>query len=450
MIITRKAIDRRTVLRGVGAAITLPLLDSMVPALTALGRTAAKPIRRFGAVYVPNGIVMKNWTPLGEGPAFEFTPTLQPLEPFRDWVLVLSGLNSKPPVALGLAAAGPHARASTRFLTDVPPKYTTGSEIEAGISVDQLAARELGQQTQFASLELGLESAESVGDCDLGYSCAYTNTISWRSATTPLPTETNPRVVFERLFGDTRTTDPTVRAARIRSERSILDSVREKIAARQRELGPRDRGKLNEYLEAVRDVERRVQKAEQQSDLELTAVEQPAGIPTKFEDHAKLMFDLQVLAYQSDLTRVITFMIGRELSGRTYPQLGVPDAHHPISHHQNSPDKLEKLGKIDVHHMTLFAYFLERLRMTPDGDGSLLDHVMIIYGAGMSDGNQHAPGNLPILLAGGGGGRLKGGQHVQYREETPLANLHVTILDKLGVPVERLGDSTGELTDLVL
>ena len=449
MIITKKAMDRRAMLRGVGAAMALPLLDSMVPALTALGRTVARPVRRFGAVYVPNGIVMSNWTPQGEARGFELSPTLQPLAPYRDSLLVLSGLNSRPPSAVPLAAAGPHARASTRFLTNVPPKYAVGSEIEAGISADQLAAAELGRHTRLASLELALESAESVGDCDLGYSCAYTNTISWRSATTPLPTEMNPRVVFERLFGDMRTTDPAVRAARIGTDRSILDSVRETIAARQRELGPRDRAKLDEYLAAVRDVERNIQNAEKQRDLEVPTIEQPTGVPAGFEDHAKLMFDLQVLAYQCDLTRVITFMIGREFSGRTYPQLGVPDAHHPISHHQNDRDKLAKLAKINVHHVTLFAYFLEKLRATAEGDGSLLDHVMIIYGAGMSDGNQHAPENLPILLAGGGR-ELKGGRHLRYPTHTPLANLHVTILDRLGVHVDRLGDSTGELTELVL
>jgi hypothetical protein len=450
MMITKKAIPRRTVLRGIGAAIALPFLDSMTPALTALKKTAAQGPRRLSAIYLPNGIAMASWTPADEGRLLALPPTLQPLASFQDDLLVLSGLSSKPPVNLSLAAAGPHARASTRFLTGVPPKYAVGSEIAAGVSADQLAAVELGRDTQLASLELALESAESVGDCDLGYSCAYTNTIAWRSATTPLPMEVNPRIVFERLFGDSRSTDPRVRAARLENQRSMLDSVRDAISARQRELGPRDRAKLDEYLESVRDVERRIQNAEKRSDIPLPTVEQPAGIPPTFEAHAKLMFDLQALAFQSDLTRVITFMVGREFSGRTYPQLGIPDAHHPLSHHQNDRAKVEKIAKIDAYHVTLFSYFLDKLRSTLDGDGSLLDRMTILYGAGMSDGNQHAPENLPILLIGGRADREKGARHVRYPSNTPLANLHVTILDHLGVHVDRLGDSTGRIEGLHL
>jgi len=447
MTITKKSIDRRTILRGLGVSMALPLLDAMVPALTAFQKTAAKPANRFGAVYVPNGIMMREWTPSDEGSAFEFTPILKPLEPFRDRLLVLSGLNSTPP-AKQSGAPGVHARASTRFLTDTPPKVTNGSDLEAGISMDQIAAKELGHHTQLASLELGLESTESAASCDNGFNCVYTSTISWRSSTTPLPTEHNPRQVFERMFGDAASTDPATRLARIQQERSILDSVSQRIAKLGQQVGSGDRAKLDEYFEAIRDVERRIQNAEQQSSKELPVVDQPAGIPATFEQHAKLMYDLYALAYQCDLTRVITFMIAHEFSGRTYPEIGVPDAHHPISHHQNDPTRLAKLAKINTYHVSLFASFLEKLRSTPDGDGSLLDHAMIVYGAGMSDSNAHDPKNLPILLAGGGTGLLKGGSHLRFPKETPLANLHVTLLDKLGVRVDKLGDSAGELSEL--
>jgi len=448
MILTRKAINRRTVLRGLGAGVALPLLDAMVPSLTAFQKTAAKPVNRFGAVYVPNGMMMPQWTPSGEGSAFEFSPILKPLEPFKDRLLILSGLNSTPPARQG--AVGVHARASTRFLTDVPPKVTNGADLEAGISMDQIAAQDLGRNTQLASLELGLESTESGASCDNGFNCVYTSTISWRSATTPLPTEHNPRAVFERLFGDTASTDPAARRARIEQERSILDSVTQRIARLEQNVGSADRAKLDEYFEAIRDIERRIQNAERQSATELPVVEQPAGIPASFEDHAKLMFDLYTLAYQCDLTRVITFMIAHEFSGRTYPQIGVPDAHHPISHHSGDSGRLAKLAKINTYHISLFASFLEKLRATPDGDGSLLDHAMIVYGAGMSDSNIHDPKNLPILLAGGGAGQLKPGRHLRFPKDTPLANLHLTLLDKLGVHVERLGDSAGELPQLSL
>ena len=437
MIIVKKAIDRRTVLRGAGATLALPLLDSMAAALTA----AARPINRFGVVYVPNGIMMQNWTPAAQGARFDFTPILKPLEPFRDDLLVISGLNSTPP-----ERGGVHARASTRFLTDVHPKPTAGSDLQAGISIDQIAAKELGRHTQLASLELGLESTESAGSCDVGFSCAYTSTISWRSPKTPLPMQHNPRGVFERLFGDTGSTDPAARLARMQQERSILDSVIEKAANLKRGLGPSDRVKLNEYLDAIRDVERRIQKAEEQNARELPVMEQPAGIPSTFEEHAQLMYDLYVLAYQCDLTRVITFMIGREFSGRTYPDLGIPDAHHAISHHGKDPEKLAKLVKVNTCHTELFAHFLKTLQATPDGDGSLLDHAMIIYGAGMSDGDRHDPQNLPILLLGGGAGQLKSRGHRRFPKGTPLANLHLTLLDKLGVQVEKIGDSTEALS----
>jgi hypothetical protein len=447
MMVTRKAIPRRTILRGIGATLALPFLDGMVPALSAFAKTMGKPVTRFGAFYVPNGIMMKNWTPTAEGASFELTSTLTPLAPFRDQLLILSGLNSKPPAAVPGEGAGIHARASTRFLTDVPPKFTQNSEIEAGISMDQIAARELGGETQLASLELALESAELVGSCDVGFSCAYTNTISWRSPTTPLPMEYNPRAVFERLFGDSGSTDPAARLARTHQQRSVLDSIMSKVQRLEAQVGPADRAKLSEYFEAIRDVERRIQKAEEQSAVELPSIDEPAGIPLTFEEHAKLMCDLLVLAFQADLTRISTFMIGREFSGRTYPEIGVPDAHHPTSHHQNDPEKLAKLAKINTYHLRQFTYFLDRLRATPDGDGSLLDHSMLVYGAGMSDGNAHDPNNLPILLVGGAG-QIKGGRHVKFAAGTPLANLHLTLLHKLGVSLDHLGDSNGEFGEL--
>jgi hypothetical protein len=443
MIITRNALPRRTVLRGIGATLALPLLDGMVPALTAFAKTAAKPTNRLSVVYLPNGIRMEHWTPAAEGAAFDFKPILQPLAPFRDQLLLLTGLSS----GGGPQVSGVHARASTKFLSDMPPKLTQGADLEAGISMDQLAAKEFAEHTQLASLELSLESSES-GTCDVGYACAYTNTISWRGPTTPLPMEHNPRAVFERLFGDSGSTDPTARLARIQSDRSLLDSLTEKISRIQRKLGPRDVAQLTEYLDAVRDVERRIRKAEEQNAQELPVISQPVGVPSTFDEHAKLMFDLQVLAYQCDLTRVITFMMGREFSGRTYPEIGVPDAHHPTSHHQNDPEKLAKLTKINTYQAVQFAYYLEKLRSTSDGDGSLLDHMMIIYGAGMSDSNAHSPVNLPILLGGGGAGQLKGGRHVRYSRDTPLANLHVTLLDKLGTHVDRIADSSGVLEGL--
>ena len=436
MIITKKAIPRRTVLRGLGAALALPLLDGMVPAFAALRNTPANPVRRLGVVYVPNGMMMEHWTPTTEGTGFDFPTILQPLEPFRDHLQVLSGMH-------GVASEGPHARASTRFLTGVPSKPDDGSDLQASISMDQIAGRVLGRETQLASLELALDGRDFAGSCDDGFSCAYTNTIAWANEHTPLPMENNPRAVFERLFGDTGSTDPVVRQARLAKDASLLDSVTERASALSRDLGARDRSKLTQYLDAVRDVERRIQMAETQSDRELPVVEQPAGIPGTVGEHAALMFDLLALAYETDLTRVATFMMGREITGRTYAEIGVPDAHHPISHHQKDPDKLAKLTKINQYHVQLFSKFLERLRTTPDGDGSLLDHSMIVYGAGMSDSNSHGSKNLPILLVGGDAGR--GGRHIRYQEDTPLANLHLSLLDKMGIPVETLGHSTGRL-----
>jgi hypothetical protein len=448
MMITKRSLSRRTVLRGIGATLALPMLDSMVPAFAAPQNPVLRPVRRLGAIYVPNGIMMNNWTPAVEGAGFEFTPILKPLEAFRDRLLVLSGFANKEADPLPGEGAGDHSRGPAAFLTGVHAKKTEGADIQVGVSMDQIAARQLGRETQLASLELGLESSELMGSCDTGYSCAYQGTISWRSPTTPLPMENNPRAVFERLFGDSGSTDSRARSARVRTQRSLLDSVTQKVARLESELGPRDRAKLSEYLEAVRDVERRIQRAEEQNANELPVLEQPGGVPGTFEEHAKLMFDLQALAYQCDLTRVITFMMGREVSGRTYPQIGVPDPHHPISHHQKNPEKMAKVTRVNTHHASMFAYFLEKLRSTPDGDGSLLDNTLIIYGSGLSDGDLHNHVDLPILVAGAGGGQIKGGRHIRFPNDAPLANLHVTLLDKLGIPLEKLGDSTGRIDHL--
>ncbi len=458
MIITKKALARRTVLRGLGATLALPLLDGMVPALTALGQTAAKPVRRFGVVYLPNGVVIDQWTPALDGTRYALSPILQPLAPFRDRLVVLSGL-SQNTNGLTARSGAVHGRCATKFLTGAIPRPfgQEGNDFLADISIDQLLARELGQDTQLGSLELSLESGDKgAGTCDGGYSCTYSHTITWRGPTTPLPMEHNPRVVFERLFGDGGTTDPAARRARLATNRSLLDSVTEKVTALRLGLGPSDAAKLDEYIDAVRDVERRIQAAEARSNQVLPVIDQPAGVPSAFAEHARLMFDLQVLAYQSDLTRVITFMVGREFSSRTYPEIGAPGGHHPLSHEHSAASR-EQLIKINVHHTEQFAYYLDRLQSTPDGDGSLLDHVMLYYGAGMAEGD-HQPWNLPLVLAGGGTGQLTGGRHIRYAEEasgasayssveggTPLANLHLTVLEKLGIRLDGIHDSTGRL-----
>jgi hypothetical protein len=383
-------------------------------------------------------MAMKAWTPATDGAGFETTRILQPMAAFQDRMHVLTGLNGVP------SNAGVHASASTRFLTGVTPARTE-SDLQAAVSVDQLVARELGHETQLGSLELALDAHDVFGSCDIGFSCQYTSTIAWRDANTPLPMETNPRVVFERLFGDIGTTDPAIRLNRIRKDRSLLDAVTERVAELNREVGAGDRAKLEQYLDAVRDVERRIQMAEAQSHRELPEVEQPAGVPGSYEAHATLMFDLQVLAYQTDLTRVITFMLGRELSGRTYAEIGVPDSHHPTSHHRDDPVLYEKITKINEFHTRLFSSYLEKLDATPDGDGSLLDSMLLLYGAGMSDSNRHANTGLPLVLFGGGSGAVRGGRHLRYEDNTPISNLHLTMLDKMGIPVDTLGNSTGRL-----
>ena len=435
-------------LRGLGAMMGVPLLDAMVPAFAAPQTTAAKPVRRLGAVFVPHGAVMAQWTPATEGAGYALTPILAPLAPFRDQLLVLSGLNNEPGAPLPNEGAGPHARCQAAWLTGSHAKRTEGADIYLGTSMDQIAAQALGQQTQLPSLELALEAKGVVGACDLNYACAYISTVAWRSPTQPLPMEVDPRAVFERLFGSSDSTEATARLARMQRQSSILDSVTEATRQLQHGLGARDRSKLGEYFDSVRDVERRIQKAEEQIDRELPVLEQPSGIPDSFEEHAKLMFDLLVLAYQADLTRIATFMFGFELTARTFPEIGVPDPFHPLSHHQNDPQKLIKLTKVGAHHMKMFAYLLERLQTTPDGEGSLLDHTMLLCGSGMSDPNLHHPRNLPTLVAGGGAGRIKGGRHIKYAPDTPLTNLQLTLLEKMGVPMERFGDSTGQLTTL--
>jgi hypothetical protein len=445
MIIARKSIPRRTVLRGMGSMLALPLLDSMVPALSALQTTAARPIHRFGVMYVPNGMIMQNYLPSSEGAGYALTPTLSALTPFRDQVLVLSGLECIPTPG---RPGGAHAKASTRFLTDVSPPLSE-TWLDAGISMDQILAQQTGRHTQLASLELAIESGETAGACDTGFACPYTNTISWKSRNTPLPTQNNPRAVFERLFGDSSSTDPQARLARLRQQRSVLDSVSQEVASLQGRLPQSDRTKLSEYLDAVRGVEQRIQIAEEQRDRELPLVDHPAGIPAGWEDHVNLMFDLQVLAYQCDLTRVITFMVGHEHSGMTYPQIGVPDAHHPISHHQQEPDKVAKVATINAYHVRMFARLLQKLQATPDGDGSLLDHLTMMYGAGIADSNSHSPIDIPLILAGGGAGHLKGGRHIRFKN-MPLANLHLTLLDQFGVHQDQIGDSTGRVDARIL
>ena len=447
-IVTKKHLARRTVLRGMGATIALPFLDGMVPAFANSRRIAAALPLRVGALYAPNGMNMQDWTPAAEGAAFELTPILRPLAPFRDRMVVLSGLANNAADQLPGEGSGDHSRSSAAYLTGAHAKKTEGADLENGISMDQVAAREFRRHTQLASLELALEANDMAGGCEHGYSCAYTGTVSWASATTPLPMENDPRAVFERLFGSSDSTEREARLARLRMERSILDAVSERLAQLRNGLGASDRRKVTEYVDAVRDIERRIQVAEDQSNRELPVVAQPAGVPPTYEGYAKLMFDLWALAWQCDLTRVTSFMYGREKSGRSYPEIGVPDPHHPLSHHQDRPDRLARLTRLNTFHMSLFAHFLEKLHSIREGDGRLLDRVLIVYGAGMSDSNMHHHQNLPALLVGTGSGQIAGGRHVRVAKDLPLANLHLTVLDRMGIPIDRLGDSTGKLAVL--
>lgn len=450
MIVTKKAIPRRTVLRGMGAMLALPLLDGMVPALTAQAKTAASPVKRFGVVYVPNGIIEEFWRPAVEGASYELTPTLKAIEPMRDQVLVMSGLDNRAAFPKPGELLGNHSRPAAAFLSGIHAKRTQGTALNLGMTMDQVAAKTLGRDTRLASLELSLEGTDTVSGvstCDAGYSCAYLN-ISWRNAATPMPRETNPRMVFERMFGDAGSTNPTSQLIRIQKQRSILDSVIEDIHRLKGKLGSRDGGKLGEYLEAVRDVEQRIQVAEGQLDRELPVVDSPAGIPVSWEEHAKLMYDLLVLSYQTDLTRVFTYMIGREQSGISYPWIGVPDPHHPITHHQGDQAKIAKVAKINHYHVSLFANFLEKLRSVSDGEGTLLDNTMLLYGASLREGNAHLYDDLCLMLAGGGAGTIKSGRHIRFPKGTALTNLQFTLLDKLGVPVDHFGDSDGKLEEL--
>ena len=436
-ILTGKALPRRTVLKGLGASLALPFLDSMFPAFGLRGQSAPDPVHRFQTFYVPNGMAMEYWSPTSEGRDFGLTPILEPLEPFRDQMLVLSGIRAN--------WVQIHAGASGSFLTGIPQGGRTETEIVADVSMDQLLAREFGRETQVASLELSMDASANAGACSSNLSCVYTHTLSWRGPTQPLPTEYNPRAVFERLFGDAGSTERGPRAARLRQQKSILDSVTDKIGDLSRQIGAQDQIKVEQYTEAIRDVERRIEKAEEQIDIELPSLEQPEGAPPVFEDHLELMFDLQLLALQTDLTRVISFMIGKEQSPRPYPQIDVPDAHHPLSHHNNQPELIERMSRINRYHTELFSQYLAKLRETPDGDGTLLDNMTILYGSGISNSTRHSGQNLPLLVMGGGAGTLRGGQHLTYSDEPGMANLLVTLMDKLAVPVDRIGASTGAL-----
>ena len=436
--LTGKPLPRRTVLRGLGASLALPLLDSMLPAFSQRTLAAAKPVHRFMTFYVPNGMAMEYWRPKGEGNAFEFSPILEPLAPFRDQLTVLSGIKASWTFA--------HAGGSGSFLSGILKGGRNEADIVGGISMDQILARHLERETQVASLEMGLDAPANAGACTSNLSCVYTHTISWRNTQQPLPLEWNPRAVFEKLFGDSGSTDKDAREARRQQNKSILDFVNDKLTRLKGTLGPSDQRKLDEYSEAVRDVERRIQKAEEQKDIELPEVEQPAGAPPVFEDHLRLMLDLQVLAMKADLTRVVTFMLGKEQSGRPYPQIGVPEAHHPLSHHGQVPELIARMSKINRYHVELFSQHLAKLRATDDGDGSLLDHMTILYGCGISNSSLHLGVNLPLLLLGGGCGTLKGGRHVVFQGEPSHANLLVALMDKLGYPVDKVGGSTGKLS----
>jgi hypothetical protein len=449
MFITKMMLPRRTFLRGMGTALALPLLDAMVPALSALAQTAANPVRRLGFVYLPNGVArnftgINYWTPKGEGANFEFSPILTPLTPFRDQLLVVSGLAQHQADAFDDGANGDHTRGTSSWLTGVHPKRTEGADVRNGISADQIAASALGKDTALPSLELSIDLNFLAGQCENSYSCAYMNTLAWRTPTTPLPTENNPRVVFERLFGDGGTS--AQRLAQAKENRSILDSVVEDLARLQNTLGPGDRTKVNDYVEAVREVERRIHSVEARgAESDLPTLERPNGIPDRFDEHVKLMYELQWLAFQADITRVVTFMLGRELNFRTYPEIGITEGHHGLSHHQDRPEQLVKYAKLNTYQTELFAWFLEKLRATAEGDGNLLDHSMFLYGAGLSNPNLHAHYDLPLAVVGGGAGRLKGGRHVVFPAERPMTNLLLSLLDKVGVPAETLGDSTGRI-----
>jgi hypothetical protein len=442
MIITKKALPRRTFLRGMGATVALPLLDAMVPSMTALATTPAAPVRRLGFVYMPMGCDIARWTPPGDGRLVGLSPTLQSLAPVVDQLTVITNLELKN------AYPGTHATSNAAFLSAAKAKWTESSDYYLGTTVDQIAAKQIGHETLLPSLELSMDLLQTVGQCDNGYACVYQNNLSWSSPTTPLPSEAHPRIVFERLFGDGGTAAD--RSAALRRRASLLDWVREDITRLQKKLGPEDRSRVGQYLDTVREVERRIQKAEAETaDHQLPDLDRPVGVPSAYADHARLMFDLQVLALQGDVTRVITFQLARETSNRTYTEIGVSDPHHPLTHHGNDPEKVARMAKINAFHVSLFAYYLEKLKSTPEGDGCLLDHGLFLYGSGMGNPNVHDHVNLPILVAGGGAGSVKGGRHIRYAEPTPVANLHLTLLERAGVRLDAFADSKGKVDELL-
>jgi hypothetical protein len=446
MMIFKRAIPRRTFVRGLGTTIALPLLDAMIPAFAYAADTTKKSPIRVAFVYLANGRIMDKWTPATTGSDFRLPATLEPLARFRDRLLVLTGLAHRNAESLEPDEAGGfHPRASAAFLTAAHPKRTEGADLHAGISLDQVIAQEFGKQTQLASLELAVDSTDILGGCDTGYACAYSNTLCWRGPSTPIPMENRPRMVFERLFGDTDSTDRATRLTRMQEDRSILDFVKESVDRLLMELGSSDRTKLTEYLDAVRDIERRIQIAETQSSQELPRIGRPVGVPAKYSEHAKLLFDLEALAFRADLTRVASFMMGREQGTRVFDELGISDPHHGLSHHQNDAAKIAQVAGIDRLQTNVFAEFLATLESTPDGEGSLLDHTVIVYGGGISDGNLHLHHDLPVVLIAGRASGIEGGRHLRYPERTPMANLYVTMLDRLGFEMERFGDSTGSL-----
>jgi hypothetical protein len=447
MIITRKVLNRRALLRGAGASLALPLLDAMTAGSRAAEADAAARLR-LQVIYTPNGMIMQNFTPAGTGEGYALSPILKPLEPWREKFAVISGLAHRQAEALG-DGGGDHRRCCGSYLTGVHVKKTQGADIMAGPSMDQLVARQFAEATQIPSLELGMDPPSLVGSCDTGYSCAYTNTLAWSSPTTPLPVTINPREVFERIFGDGDSQDAASRMARLKKRASILDSVMQDAQRLSGRVSADDRRKLDEYMTSIRDIERRIQKMEQGGGdtLAQPGFARPAGIPDSFEDYARMMIDLQVLASQADLTRVGTLMIGREVSGRSYPELGVPDAHHPLSHHGNDPEKMAKLTRINTLHMAQVAYYLKRMSETKEGDGTLLDHTVLLAGASLGDPNRHEHFNLPTILAGG---LVRGNRHLALPAGTPMTNLLLTLMDRLGVKQERLGDSTGRLAGITV
>ena len=441
MFITKKAIPRRMFLRGAGVSLALPLLDAMIPAATAWARTPAKPATRLGYVFIPMGCDHARWIPQGQGNLGELSPILSPLQPVKGHVTVITNTR------LQNAYPGTHDTSNAAFLSAAFSKHTDSSDYFLGITADQIAAKEIGRETQLASLQLAMDLNPLAGVCNNGYACVYQNCLSWSSPTTPLPAEAHPRVVFERLFGEGG--NAAARREGLRNRGSLLDSFSVDIARLKQRVGVPDRARVDQYLDSVREVEREIERAEHAAmDPKMRDVERPVGVPAEFGDHVKLMFDLQILAFQADITRIVTFQLTREQNNRTYPEIGVPDAHHPISHHGNDPEKLAKMAKINTFHVSLFSDFLQRMKATPDGDGSLLDHSVYVYGSGMGNPSLHDHDNLPILVAGGAGTGLKGDRHIRYEKGTPLANLHLTLLDRVGVHLDSFMDSTGKIEDL--